>query len=41
MLIESCEDVVWGIARCDAGKDDERLGKSEAVVGEWGAGTWE
>ena len=41
MLVESGQDLIWSVARCDAGNNDKWLCKSEAVVGEWRAGAWE
>ena len=41
MLVESCQDLIWSVARGNAGNDNKWLGKSEAVVGEWSAGAWE
>ena len=41
MLVESCQDLIWSVARDDAGNDNKWLGKSEAVVGEGSAGARE
>ena len=41
MLVEGCQDLVWSVARCDAGNDNIWLSKAEAVVWEWSTGAWE